>query len=132
MRNGPIAAIALATLCFASAAAERDTPAPAQAAIARVWHGKVALARAAEYERYIAPQLKAFRKIPGNRGYTLLKEARGDEMHFLVISYWDSRSAIRAYAGEGHHESARAAARPGVLARSGRDGDELRGRTQGL
>jgi heme-degrading monooxygenase HmoA len=100
MRNGPIAGIALATLCFASIAAERDAPAPVQAAIARVWHGRVALARAAEYERYIAPQLKAFRKIAGNRGYTLLKEARGDEMHFLVISYWDSRSAIRAYAGE--------------------------------
>src|SRR5262249_15125137 len=75
-------------------------PAPAQAAIARVWHGKVPKERAAEYERYITPLLKGFRKIPGNRGYTLLTETRGDDTHFMVISYWDSRKSIEGYAGK--------------------------------
>src|SRR2546427_4707572 len=44
-------------------------------AIARVWHGRVSVARADEYAKYLAESIKKFRAIPGNRGYQ--NDARG-------------------------------------------------------
>jgi len=30
----------------------------------------------------------------------MMRETVGDETHFMVVSYWTSREAIRAYAGD--------------------------------
>lgn len=84
----------LAVLLSASAA----SAAPAR--IARMWHGRVPNAKAAEYEAYLASAIKKFPTIKGNRGYQMMKETVGAETHFSVISYWESREAIKAYAGE--------------------------------
>jgi len=70
-----------------------------EAKIARVWHGRVKKERADEYGKYIGDAITKFRSIPGNRGYQLMRESAGAEEHFSVISYWDSREAIHAYAG---------------------------------
>jgi heme-degrading monooxygenase HmoA len=107
----PLAAVAAIAGCTGSAAAPAASPAsPAAAApagaslctaaIARVWHGRTPVARTDEYSAYISAAITKFRDIPGNRGYQLLRETVGDETHFTVISYWTSRDAIRAYAGE--------------------------------
>lgn len=72
----------------------------ASAKIARVWHGRVPAAKAAEYEKYLTAAVKKFPTIKGNLGYEVLKETVGAETHFTVISYWPSRDAIKAYAGE--------------------------------
>jgi heme-degrading monooxygenase HmoA len=71
-----------------------------KAAVARQWHGKVASARAAEYEAYLSAAIAKFPSIKGNLGYEMLREPEGEVMHFSVISYWESREAIHAYAGE--------------------------------
>jgi heme-degrading monooxygenase HmoA len=55
--------------------------------------------RADEYAKYIADAITKFRTLPGNRGYQLMREPAGAETHFSVISYWDSRDSIHAYAG---------------------------------
>lgn len=68
--------------------------------VARHWHGKVATARAAEYEAYLSGAIAKFPSIKGNRGYQMLRESGGEVTHFSVISYWESRDAIHAYAGE--------------------------------
>lgn len=68
--------------------------------IARVWHGRTPNAKAEEYSRYLGEAIQRFRTIPGNRGYQMMRETVGDETHFMVISYWEAREAIRAYAGE--------------------------------
>ena len=68
-------------------------------AVARQWHGKVSTARAAEYETYLRKGIKKFTTIKGTMGYDLLREAEGEVTHFCVISYWESRDAIHAYAG---------------------------------
>jgi heme-degrading monooxygenase HmoA len=68
--------------------------------IARHWHGKVATARAAEYEAYLQAAIAKFPTIKGNRGYQMLREPAGEVTHFSVISFWESRDAIHAYAGE--------------------------------
>lgn len=72
----------------------------AGARIARVWHGRTTNAKAEEYTRYISAALPKFRALPGNLGYQLMREQVGDETHFMVISYWDSRESIHGYAGQ--------------------------------
>lgn len=71
--------------------------------IARVWHGVVGAEKAEEYGRYLAESdlgVRDYARTPGNHGYTLLSRQDGSRTHFLLISLWDSKDAIRAYAGE--------------------------------
>jgi heme-degrading monooxygenase HmoA len=70
--------------------------------IARTWRGWTAGARAAEYVEYLdrtgVPDLRG---TPGNRGvYVLHRPVEDDRAEFVVISLWDSREAIAAFAGE--------------------------------
>ena len=73
------------------------SPAPR---VARIWHGRVPAARADEYSTYLYEAgVKKFHTIPGNRGVQMVRRDDAVESEFYVISYWDSRDAIRAYAG---------------------------------
>jgi heme-degrading monooxygenase HmoA len=69
--------------------------------IARVWHGVTEASLADEYvdvlNRTGVPEL---RTTAGNRGVYVLRRIAGDEAHFLLISLWESRDAIRAFAGD--------------------------------
>ena len=38
-------------------------------------------------------------KTPGNRGVYVLRRDDGDVTHFLLLTFWDSLDAIRAFAG---------------------------------
>ena len=70
--------------------------------IARVWHGVVPLTKAEGYSKYLSDSelgVDAYQKVPGNRGVCLLRRGQGDRVHFLLISFWDSREAIERYAG---------------------------------
>lgn len=71
--------------------------------IARVWHGVVPAGKADGYGAYLADSdrgVRDYQRLPGNRGVCLLRRAEGDRVHFTLISFWDSREAIQAYAGE--------------------------------
>ena len=66
-----------------------------------MWHGKVLTSRADEYERYLfAEGIPKLRAIKGNLGAEVLRRTDGDVTHFVVISYWPSEDAIRAWAGD--------------------------------
>lgn len=69
--------------------------------IARTWHGVVPAARGDEYAGYLSrtgvPDLEA---TPGNRGVYVLRRLDGGNVHFLLISLWDSLESIRAFAGD--------------------------------
>jgi heme-degrading monooxygenase HmoA len=69
--------------------------------IARMWHGAVRREKAEAYLQYLkrvpVPDLRA---TPGNRGVTMLREDSATISHFVLISFWDSREAIRAFAGD--------------------------------
>jgi len=70
--------------------------------IARVWHGVVPLEKADDYGKYLADSergVRDYQRLPGNRGVCLLRRIQEDRAHFLLISLWDSREAIAAYAG---------------------------------
>ena len=92
-----IASVAIIGLWLAGSG---GTPGSAQRpVIVRQWHGKTTAADADRYEHYLAESIKKFTTIPGNRGYQLLREDAGPVTHFSVLSFWDSRESIHAYAG---------------------------------
>ena len=69
--------------------------------IARTWHGVVPAAKADRYAAYVQKTgVKELRATPGNRGVYVWRRVEGDRAHFQVISLWESREAIRAFAGE--------------------------------
>jgi len=69
--------------------------------IARTWHGRVPAAKGAAYlaflERVALPDYKG---TPGNRGVQILMRTEADVTHFLLVTFWDSFDAIRAFAGD--------------------------------
>jgi heme-degrading monooxygenase HmoA len=110
-RSLPAALILVAGLGLALRPAAADRPglaalvaSPGQGVVARAWHGKTPREKADEYERYLAGAIKKFRTIPGNLGYQLMRLDGGpdgpDLVEFQVISYWESLTAIEAYAGK--------------------------------
>lgn len=69
--------------------------------IARTWHGVVPAAKADAYFEYLNKTgLPDYRATPGNLGVTVLRRVEGDKAHFLLVSYWESMDAIRAFAGD--------------------------------
>jgi heme-degrading monooxygenase HmoA len=69
--------------------------------IARTWRGAV---RAGDADRYLVyleeTGLANYRSTPGNRGAMVFRRILGDECEFLILSLWESREAIKAFAGE--------------------------------
>jgi heme-degrading monooxygenase HmoA len=69
-------------------------------AVARMWHGRVPDARAAEYETYLRREgIAKLEAIPHNLGVDLFTRSRDGVTEFIVISYWRSLDDIKAYAG---------------------------------
>ena len=69
--------------------------------IARIWRGVVKLGDAEAYAAYIAETgFKQYGETAGNRGAWMLRRDEGERTEFLTFSLWDSRDAIRAFAGE--------------------------------
>ncbi len=69
--------------------------------IARVWRGAVRSEDGDAYAAYIGETgLAGYATVPGNRGAWLLRREDGGRTEFVTLSLWDSRGAIRAFAGE--------------------------------
>jgi heme-degrading monooxygenase HmoA len=69
--------------------------------ITRIWHGTTPAAKSDEYldlMRTIA--LPDYRSIQGNQGAYALRRIEGDTAHFLMLTFWESEEAIRAFAGD--------------------------------
>jgi heme-degrading monooxygenase HmoA len=68
---------------------------------ARIWRGVVRTGDADEYARYISDTgFSEYGRTEGNRGAWMLRRDEGGETEFLTLSMWDSREAIKAFAGE--------------------------------
>jgi len=69
--------------------------------MARIWRGVVRREDAEPYAAYIAETgFAAYGETGGNRGAWMLRRDEGERTEFLTLSLWDSRDAIRAFAGE--------------------------------
>ena len=73
-----------------------DSP---RAVVAREWKGRVAPARADEYHRYLLGGVAKLRSVAGSLGVQVMRRDEAGAVEFTVISYWESRKAIEAYAG---------------------------------
>ena len=69
--------------------------------IARIWRGAVRADDAATYASYIQETgVEGYRMTPGNRGAWALWRVEGDRAEFVTVSLWDSREAIKGFAGQ--------------------------------
>jgi len=69
--------------------------------IARSWKGATKAQDAEAYLEYLhATGFSEYRKTPGNRGVLGLRRIVKDRAEFLLISLWDSKEAIKRFAGD--------------------------------
>jgi len=69
--------------------------------ITRIWHGTTQRAQADEYLNLMRTvAIPDYRATPGNHGAYALRRMEGDIAHFLMITFWESEDAIRAFAGD--------------------------------
>lgn len=71
-----------------------------QTVVAREWKGRVAPVRADAYYAYLLEGVKKMSAIAGYRGVEVMRRDEQSAVEFTVISYWETREAIKAYAGE--------------------------------
>jgi len=68
--------------------------------ITRIWHGATPVAVGDEYLRLMQTvAIPDYRSIPGNEGAYALRRIDGGVAHFLMLTFWESEDAIRAFAG---------------------------------
>lgn len=69
--------------------------------IARIWRGAVRREDAEAYAQYIDETgLKEYAATEGNRGAWMLRRDDGDRTEIVTFSFWESREAIRGFAGD--------------------------------
>jgi heme-degrading monooxygenase HmoA len=69
--------------------------------IARTWRGATKAEDAEAYLQYLHETgFRSFRDTPGNLGALGLRQLADGKAVFLVVSFWESEDAIRAFAGE--------------------------------
>jgi heme-degrading monooxygenase HmoA len=69
--------------------------------IARTWHGAVSPDTADDYHAYLLRTGVAdYRATPGNAGAHVLRRSEDGVAHFLLLTLWETLSAIRAFAGD--------------------------------
>jgi heme-degrading monooxygenase HmoA len=68
--------------------------------VAREWKGRIAAARDDEYYKYLLEGVKKIRSVPGSLGVEVMRRNEAGAVQYTVISYWESREAIKAFAGQ--------------------------------
>jgi hypothetical protein len=69
--------------------------------IARIWHGAVPGARAAEYlDQMRKVALPDYKSISGNCGAFCLQRMEGVVAHFDMLTFWKDVDSIKRFAGE--------------------------------
>src|SRR5882762_8396316 len=97
-----IAAICLAGMYRSGLAARSiETKPQSKTVVARIWHGRTRTAKADEYYAYLKQAgIDKIEAIKGNLGAQVLRRTDGNTTEFTVISYWESREAIKKFAGD--------------------------------
>jgi heme-degrading monooxygenase HmoA len=92
--------IILMALPFALSSTKSSAQTTAPVSVARMWHGRVPVAKANEYTTYLNEAgIRKIRAIEGNLGAQMFRRTENDVAEFQVISYWKSRDDIRKFAG---------------------------------
>ena len=68
--------------------------------IMRIWHGRTALSRADDYAAFLTLRaIPDYRSTAGNLEVAILRRDEAEVSHFLTVTRWESKDAIRAFAG---------------------------------
>ena len=68
--------------------------------IARIWQGETRSADADAYQQVLQRTgVRDYRATPGNLGVWLLRQERGARTAFVLLTLWDARESIEAFAG---------------------------------
>ena len=68
--------------------------------IARTWHGITEVSKADEYLDYLNKTgVAQYRATQGNLGVYVLRRIEGNKVHFLLLTLWESKDAIKRLAG---------------------------------
>jgi heme-degrading monooxygenase HmoA len=74
--------------------------------IARIWHGWTSPGDADAYVAFLEREMFVeMGELDGYRGVHLLRRPAGDEVEVVTITYWDSRDALRRFAGEDYERA---------------------------
>lgn len=69
--------------------------------ICRIWHGRTPRTRADAYEAFLVRRaIPDYRSVNGNIDVAILRRDEGEVSHFLTVTHWESKAAIRAFAGD--------------------------------
>ncbi len=76
-------------------------------AIMRLWHGKVAIEKADEYEKFmISRAAPDYGSVDGLLKLYFQRRNENTIAHFLLVTIWDSMESVKKFAGE-HPEKAK-------------------------
>ena len=74
--------------------------------IARIWRGTVRESDKEVYYDYLQQTgLKESAAVPGNRGVHTLRRVKDGRCEFVILTFWESWDAIRAFAGEDYEKA---------------------------
>jgi heme-degrading monooxygenase HmoA len=74
---------------------------PGKPAVARIWQGRVSTANGDAYEKYVKENgVPKMTSAAGNMGIQILRRPTSDAIEFVIISYWESRDAIKKVVGD--------------------------------
>jgi heme-degrading monooxygenase HmoA len=66
-----------------------------------MWRGVVRASDVEAYTRYVQETgIDEYKKTPGNQGAWIMSRVEGDRAEIVTLSFWESRKAIEAFAGE--------------------------------
>jgi heme-degrading monooxygenase HmoA len=71
--------------------------------IARIWHGRTPAEKADAYFDFLNTSgIPDYKATDGNRGVYALRrlDEEANEVHFLLLTLWDSVAAIKRFAGD--------------------------------
>jgi len=69
--------------------------------MARIWHGATPTTKSDEYLNLMRTvAIPDYHSSPGNKGAYALRRIEGDTAYFLMVTFWESEVAIRAFAGD--------------------------------
>jgi heme-degrading monooxygenase HmoA len=65
-----------------------------------MWHGRTPRSKADAYARFLEQRaIPDYQSVPGNLSVAVMRRDEDAVTHFLTVTYWDSESSIRAFAG---------------------------------
>ena len=68
--------------------------------IARIWHGRTPVEKGDAYLEFLIERaVPDYKSVPGNKSVRILRRNDDGVTHFLIVTEWESRASIEAFAG---------------------------------